>query len=178
MASEEALYPKSDRVIQLLAASICTAIRLRFSREISKGDSIDLARVHDLRSALNTITIKSELHRHLPGGRGFDLAVAEAKLGSEHEMITAVRQATISTFDSNQSSASERQKLIEALRTTQQEARLWAKEYSRFLIEMETLYNKTNGQLNSLRLPLNRRLQAQSELEKLIANATRRASVV
>jgi hypothetical protein len=171
--------PKSERVVQLLAASIRAAVRLRYARDISRDDSIDMARAHDLPSALRTIAVKMEVHENLPDDHGFDLADAETKLTSEShlgtEKIVEIRRASLSTLESSQSNSSDRQFLIAGLHAVQQEARSWAKAYSRFLTEMETLYKSTRTRIDGLNLPLGKRLQAQSELEQMIVNAIKQA---
>jgi hypothetical protein len=132
-----------------------------------------------LQSALKTISEKMELHRNLPDGHGFSLAVAEAKLASESnagtEKIVAIREAAAAALKSSQSSSSEFHLTLAALRATQEDARLWAKGYSRFLSELETLYRGTCAQINKLHLPLGKQLEAQAELEKIIVDAVRRA---
>jgi hypothetical protein len=177
------LAPKSERVAQLLAACIRAAVRLRYSHSLSQSDSIDLARTHDLRSALKAISEKMDLHQNLPDAQWrFTLAVAESKLAPETDLgtanIIAIRKASVTTVGSNQSNASERQLALAALRTTQQEVRLWAKTYSRFLTEIENLYQSTNTQIESLHLTSSSRLKAQAELQKVIVNAIERAGEV
>ncbi len=174
--------PKSERVVQLLAATIRSAVRLRYARELSLDDSVDLARVHDLHSALKTIAVKTEVHQNLPDGRGFSLAVAEAKLTTganlANEKIVAIREKSIATFEADQSNSSRRHEIVAALRTTQQETRVWAKAYARFLTEVEALYRSTNAELDTLHLPVGRRLEADSELQKLMVEMVRRAGEI
>lgn len=177
------LATKSERVVKLLAACIRSAIRFRYAQTVSQTDAIDLARIHDLQSAMKTISEKMEVHRSLPDDQGrLKLAVAETKLVSETDLgtvkIVAVRRATIDALGSNPGDLSQRQVLLASLRIVQQEARLWAKGYSRFLTEIASLHKSMNARIIGLNLPTSVRLEVQSELEKLIVDAIRRAGEI
>jgi len=177
------LAPKSERVIRLLATCIRSAVRFRYAQNVSQTDAIDLARIHDLQSAMKTISEKMEVHRSLPDDQGrFKLAVAETKLVSETDLgtakIVAIRRATVDALGSNPGDLSQRQGLLASLRMVQQEARLWAKGYSRFLTEIASLHKSMNSRIVGLHLPTSVRLEAQSELEKLIVDAIRRAGEI
>src|SRR6267154_1998469 len=101
--------PKSERVVQLLAVCIRTAVRFRYApRELSKPDAIDLARKHDLSSAMKAISGKMELHQNLPSDEGrFKLAVNEAK-DLDTKNVIAMREASVAILQSNQAASSQR----------------------------------------------------------------------
>ena len=171
--------PKSDRVLQLLAASIRTAVRLRYGRNLSEPDSIDLARVHDLPGAMKAIAAKLELHHNVLGdSQRFKLAVNEAMLASTGklgtERIIAMREASQALAHPAHTSSSEAYLLAVALRTVEEEANLWAKAYARFLTEIERLYRSRSVRIFELRLPADGCLEAQAELAKIIGDAIQR----
>jgi hypothetical protein len=171
---------KSDRVVRLLAACIRAALRLRYAQEISQPDSVELARMYDLQSALKTISQRMEIHENRPDARErLPLAVAEAKLVSNpdlgNDQILEIRQATDEVHDSNQSSLSQRQAVENMLRRVRYETLVWAKDYGRFLEEITDLHRRTKSRLEALRLPPSTLLKAHSRLERLILDAIRRA---
>jgi hypothetical protein len=174
---------KSERVVALLAVSIRTAIRIRYGQTLSRGDSVDLARVHDLPGAMKAIAQKMEIHQNLPSTEGrFKLAINEAKLLSDSandtKKILAIREASIKTVASSQASSVQRLLLVDALESIGREASDWGKAYSRFLTEIEILYRSTRNQLDGLHLPNSSREKAQAELESLIAAAIQRTTQV
>jgi hypothetical protein len=171
--------PKSERVVQLLAVCIRTAVRFRYApRELSRPDAIDLARKHDLFSAMKAISAKMELHQNLPSDEGrFKLAVNEAK-DLDTENIIAMREASIAVLQSSQATASQRHLVVAGLYATQHEAQSWAKTYSRFVAEISSLYKSTNARIEDLHIPVTRRLKAQSELEQIIVDAIRRVGKI
>jgi hypothetical protein len=179
------LAPKSERVVKLLAACIRSAVRFRYPQlNLSQTDAIDLARIHDLQSALRTISTKMEVHQSLLSEqRRFMLAVNEAKLVSDADIgtenIIAIREASIAVLRStSDATSSQRHLVVASLRIGLQEVRLWAKAYSRFLTEIESLYKSTNARIVGLRLSSTVRRKAQLELEQIIVDATRRAGEI
>ena len=171
---------KSERVVQLLAACIRTSVRLRYARELSRTDSIDLARVHDLSAAMKTISAKMELHTNLPSDlRRFELAVNEAKLVSGDDLgaksIIDIREASIAAHHSNQDTSAQRFFVVTALRNVEQEAISWGKAYSRFMTEIERLHKRENARIVGLHLPANLQRKAQLELEQIVLDAIGRA---
>ena len=175
--------PKSERVVQLLAACIRTGTRIRFARELPRSDSIDLARIHDLSSAMKSISAKMEVHQNLPSDqRRFDLAVNEAKLISQAdigtEKVVAIREASIAALESSNAISSQRRLVVVSLRLAQEEARSWARAYSRFMTDIESLHKSASGRLQGLRLATSVRVEAQSELEQIIVDAIGRAGEI
>lgn len=175
--------PKSERVVELLATCIRAAVSFRYAHQLSKPDSVDLARVHDLRSALKNIAEKMEVHENLPSSpMRFTLAVAETKLMSEANLgidkIVDIREAAAATLSSRLGNMSDLQSATLALRAAQQETRLWATAYTRFVVEIQSLYKSTSIQIGNLHLPTHRLVKAHSDLEKLLLDAIGRAGKV
>jgi hypothetical protein len=175
--------PKSERIVGLLAACIRAGVRLRYSQDITQGDSIDLARVHDLRSAMKAISEKLEVHQNLPSRRErLVLAITEAKLitaaGGGVGSIIDIREASVATCGSSRAASSQSQIALVALRQVQRDARAWAREYSRFMAEIAKLHKSASAEIDALRLPASTRSKARAELEALLLGSIARADCV
>src|SRR5215472_8884066 len=131
--------PKSDRLLLLTATCIRAAVWLRFKYELPLSEALDLAHVHDLRSALDEITAKVEVHRSLPDSKArIDLAIVESKLespaakdvASYSQSVIAIRTKTAETLSARMTSAEDRASLLSALRKLRIESQRWAEDYS------------------------------------------------
>lgn len=155
---------------------------LKFRRDIqwlSRGVCSGLSFV-----VMGTISTKMEVHQSLLSEqRRFMLAVNEAKLVSKTDIgtenIIAIREASIAALKStSDATSSQRHLVVSSLRIGLQEVRLWAKIYSRFLTEIESLYKSTNARIVGLRLSSTVRRKAQSDLEQIIVDAIARAGEI
>jgi hypothetical protein len=173
---------KSERVVRLTAACIQAAIRLRLNVSIPFSDAIDLARVHDVRSAVEGVRSKLQVHEAVPQSIRLKIAVSEAKLsdsvtGQEStEHILNVRNTTFENMvpETNDTSAS----IVRGLEAIVRDAAEWVGEYRRFSDDLLAIYRDGTRRLNQLPLTFERRAQARSELESIIADAFKRAQGV
>lgn len=171
---------KSDRLLSLTAACIRAVMWIRFKYELPFSEALDLARVHDLRSALDEIAAKIEVHRNLPDSNArVGLAIVESKL--EHpvakdvvdysEKVVAIRLKTAETLSARTTSAEDRASLLSMLRGVRIESQHWAQEYSRFFIALANLYRQTRSDLMELELNSVERDKALGELERIMSDA-------
>ncbi len=149
--------------------------------DLSVADSVELARVHDLRSAIRRISRGLELHRNLPNkGMQFRLAVAEAKLTTESDVATGkiieVRKVSVEALVATQTGSSEREVLVKRLRVVQHEFGEWSRTYSRFLDDVATLRRNARAEIHHLRLPAEDRSAALIAVDGIILNALVRAA--
>lgn len=173
---------KSERVLRLTASCIRTAVRLRLGHNLSFDDAMDLARLHDVQSAVNSLEAKLEVHDNVPDRVKISVAVSEAKLsntvsGAESvEHIIKIRSAAFGTGMAETQTAEQRESLINALQALRREANQWADGYQRFSGDLFAIYENAVRQLKKLPLTGTRRTQAMTELETIITDAIRRGS--
>jgi hypothetical protein len=171
---------KSDRVLRLTATCIQAAVRLRLGMRIPFDDAIELARVHNVRSAVESIGAKLRVHESVPEHVRVQVAVSEAKLsdvvtGSEStEHIIKVRTVAFGPGLAAQMPAlSESFKRgAEAIR---REAMEWSVDYGGFSEDLFAMYRDAARQLKQIPITAERRAQAIAELETIIADALKRA---
>jgi hypothetical protein len=170
---------QSQRVVQLLATCIRAAVRKQFGYEMSRDEALTLARVHSLRSALDEIRKKMELHQHLQGTKArTHLAVAEASLQGHHvvsqseysESIIAMRSKTLDAVNAVVESTEDREMLLASLRRVRRDWQLWADEYMHFFIALVKLYEEAKHRLAETTLEVDRRKTMSLELEKIFAD--------
>jgi len=146
------------------------------------SDAVDLARVHDIRSALKSIAEKLEVHKARPEESRIQLAVMEAKLessvtsGESIAQIIKVREAS-DQFQKERATI-QREQLVELLRTVQRQSSQWASEYRDFLRHLSTLYGNTRRKLLEIPAPAEIHARALAELEEILQRAVKAASQV
>jgi len=179
-------FLKSDRVVYLTAACIRAAIRLKFHYEISFSESLEMARVHDLKSALSHFAAKMELHRNLPPESRVKLSVVESALepavssglSSNSDGIVKLRIKTVDAISAQVNSLEDRSALLTKLRNLRTESKLWAEDYARFLASLGTLYRQTRTTLVEMGLADSDKHTALAALETIATNAIRQAGEI
>lgn len=175
------IQPKSDRVLRLTATCVQAVVRLRFAYDLSSDDAIELARIHDVRSAVEILGGKLELWRSIPEGPRFELAVAETKLAGglipaeDAKGTVEVRRGYIQTTAEDGQAGTQREKLILGLHELRREAEQWGREYGRFIDRLLSLYAGARKDLVLLRLAPETAKQAESELEQVLLVALHKA---
>jgi hypothetical protein len=180
--------PQSERTLSLFAVCIQVAVRLRFEQELPLSTALELARVHDLRSALRGIAAKLELHRNVSDAKAkAGLAFAEAALTSDEAAgaaaaeaatiaaVIAVRKGATEAMSAHKFSADQRTALLATLREVREDSRRWANGYSRFSTALLDLYKAMRSELTKMPLASSDRARALAELEEIIRDATIRA---
>ena len=168
------LCQKSDRVRRLTASCVQSVARLRYGYEMPIADAIDLARVHDLRTAVRTFEEKLELLQNVPQATRFKLATTEAALagglnrraGVDHTI--AVRRASIGTMPEREQLGVPREILVARLRELRRSWERWAREYSRFIDRVASLHAEAERDLKLLRLEPETAKRAKAELERVL----------
>jgi SLT domain-containing protein len=175
------LGQKSERVRRLTASCIQSVVRLRCGYEMSMADAIDLARIHDVRSAVRIIEEKLELLQNVPQAMRFKLAATEAALTgglSSREDIdntVAVRRASIGPKSERQPAGVSLEILITGLQKLRRQWERWAREYSRFISRIASLHAEADRDLNSLHLEPETAKRARADLERVLLVALRKA---
>jgi|ERR1700733_3715367 len=176
------LRQKSDRVVLLTARGIQTLVLRRYGHEISISDAVDLARAHNLRTALLTLATKMEIHVATADSLQFDLALQETKLSSELadgvsiDRVVDVRRAATSSASVSQNQLISREQLQAALAAIRRESNAWTREYKEFIESLSGIYKQTKNVLDELRLSVVDRRGAQEELENVMLVAIKKAS--
>lgn len=144
---------------------------------MSMEDAVELARVHNLHSAVDVFGKKLELHFNTPDAIKFKLALAETKFthpgnGSEDVKNTVnARMATITTISDNTQNELNRQHLVGTLHDVRRESETWAREYARFIERLTLLHGEAIAELESFRLDTESIGQAKMELGQILLNA-------
>jgi hypothetical protein len=172
--------PKSERVVRLLSACIRTITRRQYSEVLPVAEFFELARNHDLRSALKAIKEKMDLHATMPDRRHrLSLAVAEAAIGTDNtfsrQKVIAVRGASVILQEEERAKLAHDRILRTVIRSAQDQAHQWSSSYSRFQTEISKLYNATSLRIDELGLPAVRRIEARAALEQIIQKAVEHA---
>jgi hypothetical protein len=175
------LHHKSDRVLRLTASCVQTAIRLCYAYEMSMSEAVDLARIHDVRSAVRVFGEKLELFNSVPRPTRFRLAATEATFTSgvipEDDLIhtVAVRRASIGTISEHERAGISRLVLVAHLREVRRASEQWAREYGGFMDRIALLHMEGVRDLKLLRLEPETGKRADGELERVILVALRKA---
>jgi hypothetical protein len=177
--SAEVLSLKSDRVLRLTASCIRSVVRIRYAYDISPASAIELARVHDVPSAVRVIGEKLELHQARSQAARFDIAITEAAftVGPREDVdrTVSVRRASIDVMSEQSQAGIPREVLVARLRDLRRECEQWAREYSRFIDRIATLYAQADRDLKALRLEPEAAKQAEVALERVLLVALRKA---
>jgi hypothetical protein len=177
--SVEVPYQKSDRVLRLTATCIRSVVRVRYGYDISMASAIELARVHDVPSAVRVIGEKLELHQGRSQAARFDIAATEAAftVGTKEDVdrTVSVRRASIDAASEQKQAGMPREVLVTRLRVLRRECEQWAREYSRFMDSIATLYAKADRDLKALRLQPEASKMAAVELESILLTALGKA---
>lgn len=177
---------RSERISLLTAAFIRAAVRLRFGYEMSASESVELARVHDLRSAIDSIGAKMELHRNLPTRSRMELSIVESAIDPPVDRATtdsfgnvvSVRVKTLQTLSAETASVQDVGARRSALRALRTESRLWARDYGRFFEAMAKLYRNSRSKLIDMDLSGEDKMKAFAELEDIIVDGISRAGQI
>jgi hypothetical protein len=173
------VYQKSDRVLRLTATCIRSVVRVRYGYDISLASAIELARVHDVQSAVRVIGEKLELHQGRSQAARFDIATTEAAftVGTREDVdrTVSVRRASIDAVSEQRQAGMPREVLVARLRVLRGECELWTKEYSRFIDRIATLYARADRDLKALHLETQVAKQAEVALERILLVALRKA---
>lgn len=165
-----AIANKSERVLNLLATSIQVGVEAVLGTQIGFADARDLARVHALRSSIDLIRAKKEVHREVANPEQRErVVIAEAKVESASDLhldtVVEIRRATGEVFEiaaDARADEQQRQALVVNLR---QEILTWGSSYRRFLRQLFELYELRRRQLIELRLEGDEARLALAELE-------------
>jgi hypothetical protein len=178
------IHSKSDRVLRLTASCIQSIVRSRYAHDMPMNVAIDLARAHDVRSAVQAYEQKLELHQGLPHNTRIQLAGTEAAISrgvipaEEIDRTIAVRRGSLETMREGEQGEARREILVARLREVRRECEQWAREYSRFFDDIASLYQKAARDLRSLHLDAERARQADVELEQVLVLALHRAGQI
>jgi hypothetical protein len=177
------VQPKSDRVARLTASCLRSLVWRRYSREISPDQALNLGRIYDLRSAMETIKLKLELHRPIPDESArFGLAVTEAVLTPPEDpaknlnRIIQVRRESANTRTAGDQGELHRETLIRSLQILRRDWELWVREYSHFIEQLGLLHRVAIRELNSLSLNPEIANRAYEELQGILLRALEQAS--
>lgn len=174
-------HHKSDRVLRLTASCIRSVIRLRYGYEMHMPEAVDLARIHDVRSAVRVFGEKIELLHRVPRSARFKLAATEATFTSgvipEEDVshTVAVRRATIGAIPEYEQAGIPREVLVAHLREVRRASAQWALEYGRFIDRISSLHVEGVRGLTLLRLEHATGKRAEAELEQILLVALRKA---
>ena len=145
------------------------------------ADAIDLARIHDVRSAVRIFEEKLELLQSVPQATRFRLATTEAALTgglSPREGVdqtVAVRRVSIGAMSESEQSGVSREILVARLRELRRQWERWAREYSRFIDRVASLHLEADRDLKLLRLEPETAKRAKADLERVLLVALRKA---
>jgi hypothetical protein len=173
---------KSDRVVFLTASCVRSIVRLRFAYEMPMADAIDLARVHDLRSATEAVREKLEVLRNVPEAGRARQAVAEAKLTrgllprEELERTIKLRERSIGSTTVTEEAEAQRETLVTRLRALRRDWERWGREYSDFMDSMALIHSRACLELEALHLPPEVGARAEAELEAILLEAVSAAN--
>jgi hypothetical protein len=173
---------KSDRVLRLTASCVQSIVRVRYRYEMPMTEAIDLARIHDVRSAVRAFGEKLELFQSVPQAARFKLAATEATFtGSvvppadyvDHTI--AVRRASIGVPSEREQNGVPREIFIANLRQLRREWEQWAREFADFMDCIASLHLEGDRGLKLLRLEPETAKRAEAELEHVLLIALRKA---
>lgn len=134
--SVDLLSPQPDRVLRLTASCIQSIVRVRHGYEIPMADAIELARVHDVRSAVRIMGEKLELLRTVPQAARLKLATTEATFTvgflpkEDVDRTVSVRRASIGVMSEQMQAGMPREILVAKLHELRRECEQWAREFS------------------------------------------------
>lgn len=173
---------KSDRVLRLTASCVQSIVRLRYRYEMPMSEAIDLARIHDVRSAVRAFADKLELLQNIPQAARFTLAAAEATFtggvvspADYVDHTIAVRRASIGAPTEREQSGVPREVLIANLRQLRREWEQWAREFAHFMDRIASLYVEGDRALKLLGLEPETAKRAEAELEQVLLIALHKA---
>jgi hypothetical protein len=176
------LRQKSDRVRRLTASCVQSVVRRRYGYEMPMADAIDLARIHDVRSAVRIFEEKLDLFKNVPQPTRFKLATTEATLTGgltpreDIDHTVAVRRVSFGTMSEYEQAGVSREILVARLHELRRQWERWAREYSRFIDRVASLHVEADRDLNLLRLEPETAKRAKAELERVLLVALRKAS--
>lgn len=172
---------RSERLRELLAASIRTGIRQVLDYDMQLSEARDLARVHTLSSALRGIEEKMQLHEAIRDRQHrIKLAIHETIIGGARE-----KQLTRDDFDTVRRSREltlivetdkSRKVTIAKILRLQIEICEWGNDYWYFLRSLCRLYQQRRQELDDLTLDNTSSKQAFVELDQLFLEALERSS--
>jgi hypothetical protein len=172
---------KSDRVLRLTASCVQSIVRIRYRYVMPMSEAVDLARIHDVRSAVRTFGEKLDVHQNVPQAARFKIAAAEAtftgSLSSADyvDHTIAVRQASIGTTHEREQTGAQREILIANLRGLRREWEQWAREYVHFIDSIAALHVQADRELKLLCLEPETARRAEAELEQVLLVALHKA---
>lgn len=172
---------KSDRVLRLTASCVQSIVRRRYRYEMPMAEAIDLARIHDVRSAVQTFGEKLELLQNVPQAARFKLAATEATFtgglnpADDVDHTVAVRRASIGTTHEREQIGIPREILIANLRELRREWERWARDFGYFIDRLASLHAEGERGLKLLRLEPELAKRAEAELEQILLVALHRA---
>lgn len=158
---------QSPRVHRMLAAAIRAAALSNLQINLSKSDSFDIARVHDLRSALQTLEAKQRLHSVLPRDAGLKLAIAETKLVNPSKTlhipeIEILRQKTQDDLTLRHRERTEHDR---AIRRVQEDIRTWRGSMQALMVGLEKIFHRKKQNLIEIELPYEVKAKFMKEME-------------
>jgi len=175
------MHYKSDRVLRLTASCVQTVVRLRYGYELPVADAVELARIHDVRSAVRIFGEKLRLLENIPRPTRFTLAATEAAFTGgiipeeDLDRTIAVRRASIGTIPEHEQAGARREILVANLRELRRAWEQWAREYAHFIDRLAALLAEGERELKLLRLEPETAERAGTELEQVLLVALRKA---
>jgi hypothetical protein len=167
----------SERLRELLAASIRVGIQRVLGYEMHLSEARDLARVHTLSSAIEEIEKKIQVHEGLQDTkRRTKLAIHETIVtGPQENQLTQDRWDAIvksrEVTHTLQTGKSTGKATVSEILRLQREVTAWGIDYRRFLRSVFDLYKLRRRELEALNLGASRTTQVTAELDSLFMKA-------